>query len=479
VSAITFFEAERERFFRPLNSSRRELVAACLRALYERLHGPSADYAHNLNRESVKELLFPVVRDHRDRLESDDQQDELNAAENSDPAQLTSVLIRVLVQDGWLEQYPDRQGLVTAFRLSRPGKLFAEAFWALYRPSRSRQRNMRGCRNALDAALGDRGDAHDLVDGYEYAEKFIEDLTEGIDDLQERLRNLMVEATVHEQWDDFVEFLQRFQRDYSKQLTIDSSTLNRGAIKQKLEQLRGELPDAKHRRFEAQLRDIASWAVKEHTGDSVLVWMLDRIEEIVDAAHESKQPGFIRAMDNYVKRVTGLVQQSMMLRTGQDRHAYLAAVKRISSLTAEGQDVLLRRIGERISAVEVRLLDPSSFKLRTAMQRRKAATTSVPPRANRAARLQAAMKLAETKAFAVANEEITQKLRGDLKLYKHPVRLSSLSLQTARDVLQAMQTVEAVRNTPAKDLRATRLPGRVENEFYSGFDYEIDFKNEK
>jgi hypothetical protein len=169
----------------------------------------------------------------------------------------------------------------------------------------------------------------------------------------------------------------------------------------------------------------------------------------------------------------------MMLRTGQDRQAYLAAVKRISSLTAEGQDVLLRRIGERISAVEVRLLDPSSFKLRTAMQRRKAATTSVPPRANRAARLQAAMKLAETKAFAVANEEITQKLRGDLKLYKHPVRLSSLSLQTARDVLQAMQTVEAVRNTPAKDLRATRLPGRVENEFYSGFDYEIDFKNEK
>jgi hypothetical protein len=117
-----------------------------------------------------------------------------------------------------------------------------------------------------------------------------------------------------------------------------------------------------------------------------------------------------------------------MLRTGQDRQAYLAAVKRISSLTAEGQDVLLRRIGERISAVEVRLLDPSSFKLRTATQRRKAATTSVPPRANRAARLQAAMKLAETKAFAVANEEITQKLRGDLNLYKHPVRLSSLSL---------------------------------------------------
>ena len=82
------------------------------------------------------------------------------------------MIIRILVQDGWLEQFPDRQGLVTAFRFTRPGKLFAEAFWSLNRPSRSRQRNMRSCRNALDAALSERGDAHDLVDAYEYAEGF-------------------------------------------------------------------------------------------------------------------------------------------------------------------------------------------------------------------------------------------------------------------------------------------------------------------
>ena len=190
MSTHAFFEAERERFFRPLNSARRELVAICLRTLYERLHGPSADYAHNLNRDELKELLMPAVQLHQERLDTVDGQDELNAAETDDPNQLASLLVRVLVQDGWLEQYPDRQGLVTAFRFSRPGKLFAEAFWALHRPSRSRQRNMRGCRNALDAALSERGDAHDLVDAYEYAEKVIEDLTEGIDDLQERVRHL-------------------------------------------------------------------------------------------------------------------------------------------------------------------------------------------------------------------------------------------------------------------------------------------------
>lgn len=476
MSTHAFFEAERERFFRPLNSARRELVAACLRTLYERLHGPSADYAHNLNRDELKELLMPAVQAHHERLDTVDGQDELNAAETDDPNQLASLLVRVLVQDGWLEQYPDRQGLVTAFRFSRPGKLFAEAFWALHRPSRSRQRNMRGCRNALDAALSERGDAHDLVDAYEYAEKVIEDLTEGIDDLQERVRHLMVEASIHTQWDGFVEFLERFQRDYSKQLTIDSSTLNRSAIKQKLEQLRTELDSTKYRRMEAQLQDIASWAVKEQAGGTVLDWLLERIEEIVDAAHHSKQPGFIRAMENYVKRISGLVQQSMMLRTGQARHAYLDAIQRVSMLDTPNQDVLLERLGESIASVEVRLLDPSSFKLRSAIQRRKAATTSVPPRPSRQARLEAVMKQAQDQAFSVPNESVTQQIRSDLRLFKHPVRLSARPLATARDVLAVMQTVEAIRNTKARDLRASKLPGLVENEFYSGSDYEIDFK---
>lgn len=476
MSSHAFFEAGRDRFFRPLNSARRELVAACLRTLYERLHGPSADYAHNLNRDELKELLMPVVQMHQERLDTVDGQDELNAAETDDPNHLASLLVRVLVQDGWLEQYPDRQGLVTAFRFSRPGKLFAEAFWALHRPSRSRQRNMRGCRNALDAALSERGDAHDLVDAYEYAEKVIEDLTEGIDDLQERVRHLMVEASIHTQWDSFVEFLDRFQRDYSKQLTIDSSTLNRSAIKQKLEQLRTELDSNKYRRMEAQLQDIASWAVKEHVGGTVLDWLLERIEEIVDAAHHSKQPGFIRAMENYVKRISGLVQQSMMLRTGQARHAYFDAIQRVSVLDTPNQDILLERIGESIASVEIRLLDPSSFKLRSAIQRRKAATTSIPPRPSRQARLEALMKKAQDQAFSVPNESITQQIRYDLRLFKHPVRLSARPLATARDVLAVMQTVEAIRNTKARDLRAYKLPGLVENEFYSGSDYEIDFK---
>ena len=181
-------------------------------------------------------------------------------------------------------------------------------------------------------------------------------------------------------------------------------------------------------------------------------------------------------MENYVKRVSGIVQQSMMLRTGQARHVYLEAVQRVASRDEKEQDKLLELIGQSMASVEVRLLDPSSFRLRSAAQRRKAATTSVPPRPTREARLAAAMLQGQAQAFSVPNESITQKIRSDLRLFKHPVRLSALPLADAKDVLSAMQAVEAVRNTKARDLRATRLPGKVENEFYSGADYEIDFK---
>ena len=76
----------------------------------------------------------------------------------------------------------------------------------------------------------------------------------------------------------------------------------------------------------------------------------------------------------------------------------------------------------------------------------------------------------------MANEELAQNLRADLRLYKHPVRLSALPAASARDLISTMQTVEAVRNTKSRDLVATRLPGKVQNEFFSGYDYEIDFK---
>lgn len=48
--ANAFFTGKREQFFRPLTHADRECCAAVLRGLYDRVHGPNADYSEALTR---------------------------------------------------------------------------------------------------------------------------------------------------------------------------------------------------------------------------------------------------------------------------------------------------------------------------------------------------------------------------------------------------------------------------------------------
>ncbi len=472
-----FFESERSNFFRPLAGKYRELVVSCLRTLYERLHGPSADYSQNVTRESLRDLLSPVIQNHISELEMDSslEPDELTF-EGGDAAQQTGVLIRALLRDGWLETFGDRAGLVTAYRFTRAGKLFSEALWSLDKlRNRSRQRNVRSCRNSLDATLRNR-DAHDLLDAYDYAEKVISDLSEGVDYFQELVRRLMSEAS-QTPWEEFMEFLDKFEKNFKKQLTADNVERHRQAIRDVLNRLRG-IEEESYRALELQLSDVASWASKERGGDSTYHWLLDRIEDMVEVACNTKNPELIKAMNIYMRRATSIVQQALMLRSGQTRHAYSQAIGKVAELADEAQTRYLERIGQAIASAEVRLLDPASFKLRTASQRRKALTITAQPKVTRESKLAAAIHRAEAGAFALSNDDVLSSLRSELRLRARPFRLSTLTIQTATDVLQAMQAVEAIRNAKEQNIKATKLTTRLWTEHYTGSDYQIEFTNE-
>lgn len=474
-----FFQAERQNFFRPLNGKRRELVAACLHSLYERLHGPGADYSQSLNRDGLRDVLMPVIQEHALEILTDGSipdEDELAGIDSGDVQQLAGALIRSLLRDGWLETFGDRVGLITAYRFSRPGKLFAEALWSLTRlRTRSRQRNVRGCRNALEAARRNN-DAYDVVDAYDYAEKVISDLSEGVDYFQELVRRLMSEAS-RTPWEEFMEFLDRFEKDFKKQMTADNVERHRQAIREAINKLRSVEED-KFIVLEQQLKDIATWANPDGSADSTLDWMLDRVEEMVEAACTTKHPELLKAMNLYVRRATSIVQQAMLLRGGQARHNYSKAIALVSNLEGEAQSGLLARLGEAIASAEVRLLDPATFKLRSVSQRRKALVITVQPRVTRESRLAAAMHRAEAGAFALSNDDVLASIRRELRLRSKAIRLSSLPTETATDVLSAMQAVEAIRSSKSNDVRVTKLPAKLKNEFYSANDFQIEFRDE-
>jgi hypothetical protein len=469
-----FYEAERHNFFRPLNGKRRELVVACLRSLYERLHGSGADYSHNLTRDDVRDILLPVVQtlSNEVSVEGVAGDDELATIESGDVLELSSAVFRSLLRDGWLEMFGDRAGLVTAYRFSRAGKLFAEALWVMDRPrTRSRQRNVRSCRNALEASLRN-SDAYDLVDAYDYAEKVISDLSEGVDYFQELVRHLMVEAS-RTPWDEFMDFLDRFEKEFKKQLTADSVERHRQAIRETLARLRS-ISEDQAKTIDHQLNEVARWAVQERSGNSTYNWMLDHIEEMVEAACTTKQPELIKAMNTYMRQATNIVQQAMMLRGGQTRHAYSRAISSTAKLEGAAQSRFLQKMGEAISATEIRLLDPASLKLRTASQRRKALSVTAQPKVSRDARLAAALQRAEAAGFALSNEDVVVALSNELKLRGRPFLLSSLPIHSAKDVLQAMQAVEAVRGSRDNTLKARKLPNKLVTQFYTGSDYQIE-----
>ena len=164
----------------------------------------------------------------------------------------------------------------------------------------------------------------------------------------------------------------------------------------------------------------------------------------------------------------------MMLRGGQTRHAYTRAITQVAKLEGPQQDQFLERIGLVIATTEIRLLDPAAFKLRSASQRRKALSITAQPKVSREARLAATLQRAEASAFAMSNEDVLLALRNELKLRGRPFLLSSLSINSARDVLQAMQAVEAVRGSRDGSLKAHKLPNKLVTEFYTGSDYQIE-----
>lgn len=470
-SIYTFFEEGRSRFFSPLNGSRRELFAACIRNLYDRLHGPNANHSTNLTKAEFKDLLVPVILDYENTTKVD-VIDELS--DERDPHQMAQRVLKMLIQEGWVEQFSDRQGLVIAFRFSRAGKLFAEAFWGMDQPSRSRQRNMRGCRNSLRTMAHESGDAHDLLDALEYAERVIQDLSDTIENLQERVREAVSSGSLHDQWDSFIDFMEKNRAEIVKQLTVDSAMMNRHDIRAHIETIRQAKGTDRYNRLVAHLWDEAKWLTKEEVGDDPVEWVLERVEDIVCNAYEAKLPSLMRLMDSYFKRITGLLQHAMLLRTGVNRKAFTDTVTRIRTSEEAEQNALLARIGEQIGLARVRLLDPGAIVLKEVTRREKAVASAITPRPSREARLTAMVRIAANEAFHITNAQIVETLKEQVRLSGNGViKLSSLPANTARDVLTVLRGVESVRGLEKSGLVVRRIGTRFATRYHSGTDYEI------
>ncbi len=58
------------------------------------------------------------------------------------------------------------------------------------------------------------------------------------------------------------------------------------------------------------------------------------------------------------------------------------------------------------------------------------------------------------------------------------LRLSQLPAASVADLLANMQLVEAIRSSRGHGVVATRLPARMDNDYYSGADYRIELEDQ-
>lgn len=466
---MQFFAPPREHFFRPLTHDNRELCAAVLRALHERVHGANADYAETLTRDVVLEVTLRALAEPMLRMLAFDAKQPVRPEEERAYA---GELLRKLKEHGWVEDYRDPIDLKPTLKLSRAGKAFSETFANLDDSrAKTRQRNMRSARKALAAFISTR-DADELLDAHEFASRVVQDLQDDIEYFRHLIQSLTREALVQKvAWNEFNDFIEkRFAREYAVRLVADSAERHRGQIIEALDQVRALDSDLRAL-ADGHLLQRAPWLEQEVQGRSPLLWLSDRIENMVEAACSLKLPMLRSEMNNYVRRFTSLLRQALSLDYGAES-ALGRTMAWLKGRPEAQRETMLDALGARLATCEARL--PGGVLRWTVRGHEATYAAQSPLVVDDESRISAILRRAEAEAFAFSDRDV---LHGLLPLLQRgSVCLDALPVENAADAVRVLHAVGAARSTEGRQLRlrARKIGEQVRNEFFAADNYVLD-----
>lgn len=466
--ANAFFTGKREQFFRPLTHADRECCAAVLRSLYDRVQGPNADYSEALTRELVLTIVFHSLNDPFLRAAVFEPGRTVSAEEERAYA---GELLRKLKEHGWIEDYKDPIDLKPTLKMTRAGKEVSEVLSSLDNSrARTRQRNMRSAKKALAAFVASH-DVDEILDGYDFAARVVQDLQDDIEYFRLLIQSLTREALEQKvAWSEFNEFIEkRFAKEYAVRLVADSAERHRGQIVELLDQIRA-MPQELRRGVDANLLQRAAWLEPQVQLRSPMLWLCDRMESMVEAACNLKLPMLRSEMNNYVRRFTSLLRQALSL----DYSATSPLGRTMSLLKEQPQPErgdFLDAMAGRLGTAEVRL--PGAA-LRWAVRDREVEHGPLAPLVvDEASRVEAAMRRAEAEAFAFSDQEVLAGLLPHLRGGR--LSLHELPVTNAIEAVRVLHAVGAARSTEGKRfLKARKKPEVFETPYFSADDFELE-----
>lgn len=445
-----FFNDQRHQFFKPLTTKYREQVVECLCLLHQRLYGATAEYGQSLTREQVIDI-FEEALARAPVLEAEGEELEQRFKSNREQA---NWILKLLLDNGWMERKVDTATLQTTYPLTRAGRLFALPLEDLDRRRvRTRHRNTRNTLNSLEAFAA-RGEVHDLLDALEYSERIIADFTDVISELEERKRDLVKQVEsqllVQQATDQFFEFMEkRFQPDLSVRLSADSVEKHRDRVAVVIQKIRRKgkpfLREAEHR-----LRTMAPELIEAN--QSVLWNILNTIELRMRNASDIMLPALRMALQSFTKRADIIIRQLSYIAASRD-DVVLRVCNQLVSLDDAGRSACLEFLGEKLSSVTVALVDPGQVKLSPRKLPVRVNTslseqTWLDPDAQKELMIQALLD----QAFVLNNQALKEYIQKVLALGRR-VSSRDLPIEDARQLLAAAHIIElGAINTLSSDL---------------------------
>jgi hypothetical protein len=476
-----FFKDKTLHFFGPLTGRFREMAVACIRNLYLRLNGPEADYSYHLTRVDVLDIFVSSIRS----APALDDDAPMAAVAKMSVADRAAWMLKRLTDAGWIEAYMDSGTMQTAYRFTAQGRQFAAPFALRHSEIITNTQHTRSTLSHLQSFVtklqSGAVSVGDLMIAAKLSGEIIGDFNEIIEEIVEQRRALIASVNreiqaAKQAGDNFFEFMEkRFMPDMFVRFSRDSVERYRNDILDLLDNVRGHSDQTKAV-IEKELRLAYPHLLKEGR-PSILIWVLDLIEQRLTAACEVKIPELRAQTENFIRRARVLINHLASLAFGEiDTGSVFSLVKRLSGFDAEQLQAILADERSRPARLTINMINPGKVRLpgrkaprqiRTHLEKEALAR----PEEQRLAYIRQQLALAFRVDGASIKDFVVRQMMGGRK-----VRASQFIIHDAASLLGAIHApMVASAGKTGVLFRVTPVDDPVENDYFTSHDFVIEY----
>lgn len=476
-----FFKDRTFHFFGPLTGRYREMAVSCIRNLYLRLNGPEADYSYHLTRVDVLDIFVSGIRS----APALDDDTPAAAEAKMSIADRAAWMLKKLVDAGWIEAYMDSGTMQTAYRFTAQGRQFAAPFAQRHSEIITNTQHTRSTLSHLQSFVtklqADGLSVGDLMIAAKLSGEIIGDFNEIIEEIVEQRRALIASVSreiqaAKQAGDNFFEFMEkRFIPDMCVRFSRDSVERYRNEILDLLDAIRGQ-SDPTKAAIEKELRNSYPHLLRDGR-PSILIWVLDLIEQRLTAACEVKIPELRAQTENFIRRAQVLINHLASLAFGEiDTDSVFSLVKRLSGFDAAEVQTILADERSRPARIAIGLVNPGKVKLPGKRVARQIHTlmekdAHIRPEEERQAYIRQELALAFRIDTASIKDFVIKQLLGG-----HKVRASNFIIHDAASLLGAIHApMVASAGASGSLFRVTPVDETIENNYFRSHDYTIEY----